>query len=99
MRNKAAPSPMLMPSRFLLEGLHNPWERDSSAPKPFKVSRHRESAPPTITASHRPRVSKRRAEEKALALEVQAVETVQHGPLSPSACRRYSLGLLISCCR
>src|SRR5882724_506524 len=99
MRNKAAPSPMLIPSRFLLDGLHKPWDRDSSAPKPFSVRPHRVSTPPTTTASQSPAAMSRRAEENALALEVQAVDTVQAGPLSLSARRRYSLGLLISCCK
>ena len=99
MRNTAAPSPMLMPSRLRLKGLQSPWDTDSSAAKPLRVRRQRLSTPPVITASQRPAARSRRAEDRALALEVQAVDTVQAGPESLSARRRYSLGLLISCCR
>ena len=41
MRNTAAPSPMFRPLRFALNGLQSSGESDSSASKPFSVSRHR----------------------------------------------------------
>ena len=46
------------------------------AEKPFRVSRHRLSAPPVTTASQSPRLRSWRAESRALPEEVQAVDTV-----------------------
>ncbi len=74
---------MLMPSRLALNGLHRSGDNDSSASKPFRVSRHRLSEPPTIAASHRPAVIRRLAEANALADEEHAVEIVYLGPDKP----------------
>ena len=67
---------MLMPRRLRLIGKERSVLIDSSAVKPLMVSRHSESTPPTNTASHSPWRNSLRAEAKALALDVQAVDTV-----------------------
>ncbi|MNH23450.1 hypothetical protein D3C79_833460 [compost metagenome] len=73
-RNSAAASPMLMPLRLTENGLQRSALTASRAVKPLRVSLHRLSTPPQITASHTPRSNRRRALIKARALEVQAVE-------------------------
>ncbi|MNJ79622.1 hypothetical protein D3C77_777000 [compost metagenome] len=65
---------MLMPLRLTENGLQRCALTASRALKPFRVSLHRLSTPPQITASQTPISSSRRALIKARALEVQAVE-------------------------
>src|ERR1700730_3023166 len=83
-RNTAAPSPTLIPQRLRLIGLVRTLLVDSSDAKPCTVHSHSESTPPTTTASHSRNCNNRRADAKAFALEVQAVEIVNAGPCTPS---------------
>src|SRR5450830_86377 len=73
-RNRAAPSPILMPWRFALIGLQRSALTDSRAEKPATVKAHRESAPPVRTASTRPILIRRAALAMALALDEHALE-------------------------
>ena len=50
---KQIPSPILIPFRFLWNGMQCSLERAPSESKPFTVILLSESEPPTITASHR----------------------------------------------
>jgi hypothetical protein len=78
--NKAAPSPMLSPSRFLLIGLLIVRDSELKASNPFNVSSHSASTPPVTTASQNPEARRLWAEANALALAEQAVDTVYAGP-------------------
>ncbi|MNV44554.1 hypothetical protein D3C71_1363190 [compost metagenome] len=96
-RNSAAPSPMLMPLRLTENGLQRAAETDSNALKPATVNRHIESAPPATTASTAPACSRRAADISALALDEQAVEIVQAGPVLPIRSRTKRAAVPISC--
>ena len=76
MRKAAAPSPILIPSRLRLNGLHSPGDMASSEENPATVMRHSVSAPPTTTASQTPASISRRPEANTLALAEQAVAMV-----------------------
>ena len=61
----ADPSPIVIPWRLALKGLHNDSDVNSSASNPFNVTPHNESTPPTRTASQIPALINRAAEQKA----------------------------------
>ncbi len=73
-RNNAAASPRLMPSRLTLMGLHTRSLTAARAPKPATVSRHSVSTPPASTTSAAPASSSRAPLASAWAPEEQAVE-------------------------
>src|ERR1043165_7462558 len=73
-RNRAAPSPILMPLRLRLRGLQHEGLTDSSAAKPATVKEHSVSTPPVSTASQTPMRIKRAPLAIAVALEAQALE-------------------------
>ena len=87
-----------MPLRLAENGLQRAAETDSSALKPATVNRHIESAPPATTASTTPARSRRAAAISALALDEQAVEMVQAGPVLPMRSRTNRADVPISCC-
>gem|GEM_PF-5210446 len=77
-------------------GLHKPGATAPRAAKPPRVRRHRQSAPPVITASQSPRLIRSRAAAKARPLDVHAVETVNLGPVMPSTSASHAEGHPIS---
>src|SRR4030095_1994693 len=79
-RNNAAPSPILMPLRFRLSGLHCVSLIDSSALNPATVTENTESTPPARTASQTPIRIKRAALASAFALDAQALERTNARP-------------------
>ena len=79
-RMKAAPSPIEIPLRLAAYGWHGALDSTSSELKPHSVVRHRESTPPTTTASTRPASIIRQAEAKTLPLDEQADDTEAAGP-------------------
>src|SRR4030095_16673819 len=79
-RNNAAPSPILIPLRFRLRGLHCVALIDSSALNPAPVKPHSESPPPATTASQTPIRIKRAALASAFALDAQALERTNARP-------------------
>ena len=84
MTKNAAPSPRVIPSRFLLKGLARPGEIASSAPKPASTITEAISTPPTTAASQKPAFISWQALTMALALEAQAVAQTDAKPVSPS---------------
>jgi hypothetical protein len=85
MRNSAAASPMLIPSRLAENGLQRVALTRLSDEKPATVNAHSESTPPVITASARPMPSSRAALAIALAPDAQALECTYAGPRVPNS--------------
>jgi len=70
--------------RFLLNGLVRLSEIASSAWKPAKTVSETISAPPAMTAPHKPLLINSAPRIMALAPEAQAVATVNTGPERPN---------------
>ena len=79
----APPSPRLSPARSAANGRQGRRSTACSAWKPRRVSLQRVSTPPTMAASMTSVAMRRCAEASGLALDVQAVEIIQAGPVAP----------------
>ena len=80
----AAPSPRVIPARAASKGRQPPGSSKSKEPKPLRVSRDKESAPPASATSSSSFSINSAAVAMASAPAEQAVEKVAVGPRAPS---------------